>query len=235
LKRIEIEAISDTEIQTPHHIPLDIYIQEAENLYKWCQADQEALTRGGLNWEIVEDIPLRNGALIFCESEWYVRRKEGRAAQREWAARSPEAYSLKKQLLKDFRFAFRKRPQLLETVSSIISSSGHAAMIQDLNDLAVIGRKHTELLETIGFETAKLDRAAELASEMAKLLACVTSERMEYDETRKRRDQAYTYLKQAVDEVRECGRYVFDRESPRYKGYGSMHLRRIRQGRRRKK
>ena len=34
------------------------------------------------------------------------------------------------------------------------------------------------------------------------------------------RDKAYTHLKQAVDQVRECGQYVFWRNEARLKGYG---------------
>ena len=39
------------------------------------------------------------------------------------------------------------------------------------------------------------------------------------------RDKAYTHLKQAVDEVRECGQYVFWRNEARLKGYSSRYFR----------
>jgi hypothetical protein len=35
------------------------------------------------------------------------------------------------------------------------------------------------------------------------------------------RDRAFTYLKQAIDEIRECGRFVFWRNPDRLKGYTS--------------
>lgn len=33
------------------------------------------------------------------------------------------------------------------------------------------------------------------------------------------RDKAFTYLKQAVDQIRECGKFVFWRNPDRLKGY----------------
>ena len=42
------------------------------------------------------------------------------------------------------------------------------------------------------------------------------------------RDKAYTHLKQAVDEVRECGHYVFWRNEARLKGYSSRYFRKAR-------
>ena len=37
------------------------------------------------------------------------------------------------------------------------------------------------------------------------------------------RDKAYTLLKWAVDEIRECGRFVFWRTPERLKGYSSPY------------
>jgi hypothetical protein len=37
------------------------------------------------------------------------------------------------------------------------------------------------------------------------------------------RDKAYTYLKQSVDEIRACGKFVFWKNPDRLKGYASDH------------
>ncbi len=44
-----ISTIEDSQIKTPHHIPVGVYIQEADALYHWAQADKEALTAVGLS------------------------------------------------------------------------------------------------------------------------------------------------------------------------------------------
>jgi hypothetical protein len=58
-----ITAIPDDQIKTPNQIPVGIYIQEAEDLYKWCLPHKDELTVKGLDWTVVEDLPIRCGAL----------------------------------------------------------------------------------------------------------------------------------------------------------------------------
>lgn len=54
-----IRAIPDSGIIMPGSIPVSVYLQEAENLYNWCQLDKEKLVNGGLQWSIVDDMPAR--------------------------------------------------------------------------------------------------------------------------------------------------------------------------------
>ena len=53
------------------------------------------------------------------------------------------------------------------------------------------------------------DEAAATADTLSDLLAKATTDRAENSSARVIRDQAYTYIKQAVDEVRACGRFTF--------------------------
>jgi hypothetical protein len=65
-----IKTIPDDQIKVPNSIPVKIYIQEAEYLYAWCQDDKEELKLKGLDWTLVEDLPVRCGALRVAESKW---------------------------------------------------------------------------------------------------------------------------------------------------------------------
>ncbi len=56
-----IKAIPDAEVKYPG-IPIEVYIQEAENLHHWCQDDKAALEAAGLDWEVVDAISVRAGA-----------------------------------------------------------------------------------------------------------------------------------------------------------------------------
>ena len=98
-------------------------------------------------------------------------------------------------------------------------------MIQDLNNLAVIGRENPEPLEKINFDMALVEKAAETADEMGALFAASNAEDDD-SEALKIRNKAYTYLKQAVDEVRDCGQYVFWRDKGRCRGYINRYFRR---------
>ncbi|TVZ37840.1 hypothetical protein P886_2186 [Alteromonadaceae bacterium 2753L.S.0a.02] len=48
-----------------------------------------------------------------------------------------------------------------------------------------------------------------VANAMSVLLALANGDTLEGNDGRKLRDQAVTYLKQIVDELRACGKYVF--------------------------
>ncbi len=224
-KLAAIQAISDDEVRSPH-IPVDVFLQEAENLYHWCQEDRAEMTTKALDWNLVEDLQFRCGALREAQSRWITSRFSHEEAERLWKERSPLAYDLRDELLHTFRFAYRKRADVLGRVNEIAQGHGHADMIQDLNDLSVLGRGHAEELEAIKFDIALLEEAASMADEISDLLGAATTERADSSSTKKTRDQAFTFLKEAVDEVREFGQYVFWRNDDRFRGYRSEYTRR---------
>ncbi|MFC2145781.1 hypothetical protein ACFLRT_00300 [Acidobacteriota bacterium] len=227
-KKVEvIRAIENSQIKIPHNTPMAACIQEADTLFKWVQADKEALTAVGLSWELVEDLPIRCGALIEAEARWQTQRKTRKKSSREWDKLSPLAYDLRNRLLTDFRFAFRKHPGLMTTVRGISKGENKPKMIQDLNDLSVLGKANPQLLEAIHFDMFFLDKAAQTAREMAVLLAEINKYKQERSEAKKIRDQAYTHLKEAVDEIRFTGQYVFHQNKDRFTGYRSKHIRQL--------
>ena len=44
-------------------------------------------------------------------------------------------------------------------------------------------------------------------------------------DVKKIRDQAYTHVKEAVDEICNCGQFLFRDDKERFRGYCSAHLR----------
>jgi len=108
-------------------------------------------------------------------------------------------------------------------VNEIAEGGSNTDMIQDLNDLSVLGKDNTTLLQTIGFDLTLLDTAAVKADEMAELLSQATADRADNSAARIIRDKAYTLLKRAVDEVRTVGQYIFWRDETRLKGYVSRY------------
>jgi hypothetical protein len=125
-------------------------------------------------------------------------------------------------------FAYRKQPDVKGRVQAIAEGSGDADMIQDLSDLAVHGKNNPGPLAEIKFDMKLLDEAASKSDELASLLATARGEKATDSEIKVARDQAYTYLKEAVDEVREFGQHVFWRDPTRLTGYASAYKRRHR-------
>jgi len=217
-----IQAIAREKTTAPT-MPVDVFVQEAENLYHWCADDQAALVATGLDPAIINQLPVRAGACREAQSLWIKERNTRQKAEQDWKNESPAAFELRDLLIHTFRYAFRKEDGLLGRVDEIAQGDTNSDMIQDLNDLSELGKANIDLLTVIGFDTNLLDNAAEFADEMGDLLGATNGERKKDSDAMIIRDQAFTYLKQAVDEIRECGKYNFWRNPERLKGYISEY------------
>ena len=125
------------------------------------------------------------------------------------------------------RFAYRKDDSLLGRVAAITAGDGNADMIQDLNDIAVLGKENPDPLTSIAFDLTKLDLAATRADELADLRARANGDKGEQNESKIIRDRAFAYMKELVDEIREAGKYVFRNDKNRLKGYSSQYWKKI--------
>jgi hypothetical protein len=223
IKQVAIEAITDKETVIPA-MPVAIALQEAEDLFEWCQPDKERLTLAGIDWNLVIDLPLRIGACRYAQSVWQKEYKSIEDSQKEWLAKSPAVYEMRDDILHHFFHAYRKNSDLLSKVQKIAEGSSHADMIQDLSDMAVLGTGNPEPLKAIGFDMSQLEIAVETSSAMADLLAKANGARLSDNKLKTLRDKAYTHVKQAVDEIRHHGRYAFWRNEERKKGYVSRYM-----------
>ena len=224
-KQSEIAAIRDEDVKQPN-MTVGEAVQEAENLAEWCKDDQAALTKAGLDWALVEDLPIRAGACRYTQSVWARESQSREDAQNEWKAKSPAAFALRDELLHHFSFAFRNDPLLVSKVQTIREGGSKADMLQDLSDLSVLGKESTDLLKKIGLDLKLLDEAADTSEYLSVVLAKSNGETGDDDHAKKMRDKAYTYMKQAVDEIRNTGQYVFWRDEDRRKGYVSQYHKR---------
>ena len=222
-----IQAMSPESVVTPS-LPVDVYVQEAENLYHWSLDDQAALSDAGLSLNSITDLPVRAGACREAQSLWVKERKMNQEAEKLWMADAPAAFAMRDHLIHAFRYAFRKDAALLARVDEIAQGDSNSDMVQDLNDLSVLGKANPELLALINLAPIAMDDAAATADHMGDLLGATNGERKEESEAMIIRDKAYTYLKEAVDEIRECGKYVFWRNPERLKGYSSDYWQRKR-------
>jgi len=222
-----IKNITDDQIKVPQIVPMGIYIHEAEYLYKWCQYDKEELTAKGLDWTVVEDLPVRCGALREAESLWQIKQGLRREAEKIWVRESPKGYALRDELIHHFKYAFRNNSLLIGWVRDIAGSLTHSGMIRGLKDLSALGKANRELLTNIGFDLKLLDLASQTSADLYLKNSAGSWKSEDYLEARKIRNQAYTHVKESVDLVRKYGRYVFWRTPARLKGYRSNYRRRL--------
>jgi hypothetical protein len=69
-----------------------------------------------------------------------------------------------------------------------------------------------------------------MSDDLSAVLALANGEDGNDDDAKEMRDKAYTYMKQAIDEIRSTGQYVFWRDADRKKGYASTYFRKKNQG-----
>lgn len=219
-----IQAIQPAGVMIPN-MPVAVFIQEAEYLRHWCKDDQQALIRVGLDWELVNSLTVRSRACSQAQALWMKDNNLRPKARQDWKEQSPAAFALRDQMIHSFRFAFRRHENLLASVSEIAEGNTKSDLVQDLNDLSILGKANLDLLTAISFEPELLDTAAILAGSMANLLAAMNNEHKKGRESVIIRNKAYTYLKQAVDEIRVCGKFAFRHHPERQKGYASDHWR----------
>lgn len=100
-------------------IPMSAYLEEAFNLQVWSNTDRPILLKAGLNPHFMDDLPLRTNACIYVQSLWVNERKTKHPAKKDWDKQLAIARQLKNTLISDFRYSFRKHPELLKKVSSI--------------------------------------------------------------------------------------------------------------------
>ena len=220
-----IKTITDDQIKVPQNVPLGIYIHEAEYLYKWCQDDKEELTAKGLDWTVVEDLPVRCGALREAESNWNRSKFLRRKAEDIWVRESPKGYALRDELIHHFYYAFRDDSSLIGWVRDIAGRLTHPGMIRGLKDLSALGKANQELLTKIGFDLTLLDLASQTSDDLTSKNAAGSWYSEDYLEVKKIRDQVYTHLKEAVEYILEYGKYVFWTNPARLKGYRSDYRR----------
>jgi hypothetical protein len=221
-----IMAIPKDQVLSPS-IPMDTYHQEAEYFVHTAEEDKDQLIPAGFPLELIEDTHKRIGASRIAHSRWRNEVKEWEKAEMEWKEKSSEAFAFRDKLVRDFDFAYRKRQDLQRIISEIRDGYGNDDMIEDVHRLGLLGKQHPEPLIAIGFDLSLLDKAIKLAGEMGELLANANGDRLSDHELKVIRNRAYTHLKEAVDEIKAYGKYVFWDDDHKLRQYSSAYLRRM--------
>ncbi|MCB8999649.1 MAG: hypothetical protein H6540_06250 [Bacteroidales bacterium] len=206
-------------------IPVDIFVQEAIDLFYWCRTDKEVLSRAGLDWSLVEELPECVDSLVKREAVWISEFNSGKEIFREWKNADTGARTFKKELVSYFYHAFFNNKDIYSIVRRISKDKTIAGLIQSLYELAELGEKHTEKLKHVGFDPHKLDEARKMSTELSRLYARVVSFRNSEKPEMGLRNQSYLHLKAAVDEIRRVGKFALRENPERLAGYSSDFLR----------
>ena len=215
-------AIPDEEV-TYCNIPIEVGVAEATQLGVVSAEDRGTLLGVGLDPEYVDTLPSRAGAFAFAAARYQSMTASDPRAVKQWKALSPKGYEVQKYLIRHLGFAYRKDKDLTKAVAKIREGRGHKDMVLDLLALSILAEENPAPLSMMPvFDTAKPVEAKQLHNTLSDLLARSTIDPKEVAEAKKTYDRAYTYYKQAADEVKEHGRFAFD-GTDRYASYVSKY------------
>lgn len=226
----DFERLKDKILEIPDEktkklgIPVAALSQESEMLYNWAQEDEEKFMQTKFDWNIVKSLPARTGAARYSEAVWRNMRLRQEDAQKIWETEREKGYDMREELLDAMDYAFDDDEDLLQRLSEIREGESNADMVTDVGALAELAREQKALMEAIGFDMQKAERAARLADRLARLLGEADADRLGDAEEKKIRDKAYTLLATAVRKIRKCGKYVCRHEPERLKGYTSEYI-----------
>lgn len=178
-------------------------------LYIWVQNDRALLEAVGLDWQLVDDLSLRVAACRYIEGEWQNHLSTTSDAEKEWTQKRDEAKALSVDLTRALRFALRRKLNVLGAQKQTTGYLSQAAFIEYCYNIAFLAADYKEQLQAVGFDVSRLDGACDDAEHLSVLLARVHTERGEQYIIRNQRNRAYTHLKEAVDQIRRCGKFAF--------------------------
>jgi glutamyl/glutaminyl-tRNA synthetase len=203
--------------------PMGYYLQEAEDLYYWAQADRATLRATGLDWDLVEQLPQRIAATRYAQSLWNASRFNRTDSLKQYILLLPEAYNQRSELERHMRFAFQNEPKILESMPWTTEDLVDTQLIDNLRALCAYANEHRKLLTRIGVNPETIHKTEHLTERLEGLLENANKQSPEALTAKAMRDAAYSYLRLAVEEIRRHGQYAFYGDQERAEGYTSAY------------
>ena len=219
-------AIPAHEIKTPKMPRVDI-IGEAEELKLAATEDKEALVKAGCREEFITTLDERIGAYAHASSVWEISEFMKSDARKQWLQEEDGAYNFKESLLHSLGHALRNNPDELKYVKKISAGHGKRDLVVDLKDIAVLCKRNVAALNAICFDVEDIERAEALHDMLSNLLSEANMSPGKLEKLKILAYQAYTYLQEAVAEIRINGQYVFWKDEARLNLYKSEHYQQV--------
>jgi len=219
-----IKAIPKEQIKSCG-MPIGIYVEEADGLHNRATHDLPKLMTVGMPTKLLEKLLPYTKALRTAQSNWEEMTSDRKQVKKVWKAEAPAFFQFRRDLIDHMEFAYRNDVDVLKKLDAIKEDESNANAIQDMANLAVLGKAHPEPLKAIKFDLTLLDVAATDADRMAGVLGAVNGQMYADDDSKMIRDKAFTLLKGVVDEIRNYGRFVFRNEPEHLRSYSSKYCR----------
>jgi hypothetical protein len=220
-----VEKIPHDLIIEPN-MPVGVYMQEAYNVYFYAQDDRDILVRKGLDWEVVNELPRRIENLRQCEAIWWKARFGPTQSEREYERVEALSQKVREELMIDLSHLATFNKDIKQAVKNIEADSGAVDHLFDLNAIWILCEREQEKLQSIGSDPKLLEDIIFCAKTLPELSVQLKFEQSSALYNQTIRNQAYTFLLVAVEEIRRCAYHAFWNNKKHLKGYLSEYFRR---------
>lgn len=197
----------DPAYEAPIDHPVATTLQEARELEAaLSKLGKELYKKSRLSKDVAASLPARRALLDAAESAWTAVRTLPLSS--DLRAQRKDAEALKRDAIAALRYFLAGDEDVERRVDAIVLGTGVADLVSDLNQLG-------ELLEQHRAQLARADlpkNAPKRARELAEALGSGLAERAvdpEGGAVMALRNRAFWWLREAMDEIRDAGRYVY--------------------------
>ncbi len=183
-------------------------LEEAYTLNEAVSEDAELLRSRGCPEIFINTLLSRIKLFGYITTYILLKIDDDASIQEMWMSEKRKGYALRRTLVGAFEVAYRNEKRRLAQIDSIKEGRGDADMIVDLLSYAEMGNAYPEALAKIFFDMAQLEEARTLSNTLSTLLAKCNIAPDEEKELRELRNRAYTWLKEAMDEIRTFGLWI---------------------------
>ncbi|HEX2958567.1 MAG TPA: hypothetical protein VHO70_17150, partial [Chitinispirillaceae bacterium] len=221
-----ISAIPDSET-VYSTIPIEEAVADAEKIGVLIKQDDEVLRKTGIDPKYLDSYSERLSAFVWSAAIIQQIKDTESTAAKEWEQRKPEGVEVRRILLRTFQYAFRNDPDLLKSIKKIIEGKGNRDFLLDLVSCSKLGKANIELLKKVNADLSLLDKADSLYPELSDIFARMVIDPENHKKNESIYNKAWTYLKEAMDEIYAAGRYAFDETNDRHQLYYSDYRKRL--------
>jgi hypothetical protein len=202
--------------------PFPVLAGEIRIVYAWCQADKSSLMEMGLQWEIVESLPILCDT---CESlyvNYTVEKKSIMQYRREMTKKFRAASATRTVIAKRIRYALFLAGSS-QKIPVYHRRKSYLMIIEDLINLVALCDHFSDILVKSGYNQEKNEQVKELAEQLENDLTNYDVLLFDYKQLQKQYVSSYQDLFRAVQIIRKCAFEVFAPGSPRRRGYRSEY------------
>ncbi len=220
-----ILAQSDKDTKIPN-VAVENKVMDAHKFVKLSSENREVLINSGLNPEYIDTLEDRIGAYSIAHGNYMVLKNVVGTVKEKFAQLEKEAQALKRNIIHSFLFALDDNSKALETIKEITEGRSKNDLVYDFVPMKIVSETYTEELTRIGFDFTLIERAEELHLEMQDLLSQIKLSPKDISEVKVIKNKAYTYLDEALTQIKKHGQYVFWEDEERLELYKSDYYKR---------